>query len=374
MSRGPLRVLMLNRTDAYDVLGGDTVQMSKTANALQELGVEVSVRLFDDLSARDWDTDLVHLFNIQTAQASWQACEQSKSRGLPVVLSPIYWDPLEAWFSAAPDKKRIWRLVRHALGYRLGFWVYAIWQRSRYRDSATWQAQRQLLLSADALVPNSRAEASQLARDYMLPASRQRSVVLVPNAVDKELFQGPCRRSAALESQLGTGFALEVGRVSPEKNSLMLMEALWDVDINIVYVGQPSPYDPAYVDECRRRAAQRGRVQFVGSLPHQELPGVYGLAAVHALPSWRETPGLASLEAAAAGCRVVSTSIGSASEYFGSDADYCHPADARSIRHAVLSALHRPTPSGLRDRVLTSFTWERAAAATLSAYTAVVGS
>jgi glycosyltransferase involved in cell wall biosynthesis len=75
-----------------------------------------------------------------------------------------------------------------------------------------------------------------------------------------------------------------------------------------------------------------------------------------------------SLEAAAAGCRVVTTSIGSTRDYFGDLAWYCQPDDLGSIRAAVEGALRAPATSLLRDRVLCEYTWERAAEATRAAY------
>ena len=47
-----------------------------------------------------------------------------------------------------------------------------------------------------------------------------------------------------------------------------------------------------------------------------------------ALPSWFETPGLAALEAALAGCSVVITPFGSTREYFGDLVEYARPAPA----------------------------------------------
>ncbi|OGO36010.1 MAG: hypothetical protein A2W35_14975 [Chloroflexi bacterium RBG_16_57_11] len=79
-----------------------------------------------------------------------------------------------------------------------------------------------------------------------------------------------------------------------------------------------------------------------------------------------------SLEAAAAGCRVVTTSIGSAQDYFGDLAWYCYPNDRSSIRKAVEQALQAPSSDTLRRRVLTEFTWERAAQATLHSYQQVL--
>lgn len=368
------QVLMVNRSNATLVPGGDVIQMQKTADALRRLGIHVTIRLTDQLREETDRYDLVHVFNIQTADDSEQAFEWARARHIPIALSPIYWDPLPAWFGDDDSLKPFWRRVKQVMGYHVGLRFYSAWQRHRPRTrGSAWQTQRRLLLAADVILPNAYAEAQVLVRDFRLPRSWLRRIKIVPNAIDGALFANKVEPpDGFLDSVGGPGYVLEVGRVSPEKNNLRLLQALWDVDIPIVFVGQPSPYHADYVAECREAGRTRGKVHFVDHLSHDLLPGIYQAAAVHALPSWRETPGLASLEAAAAGCRIVSTCIGSAREYFGDDARYCHPADVKSIRSAVLEALNSTPSSGLRQRMLENYTWEKAVEATLNAYRSVL--
>jgi glycosyltransferase involved in cell wall biosynthesis len=371
-----LRVLMISRSDAYRASGGDTIQMEKTCAALKKLGVEATICLVDQLDGLRWKFDLVHLFNIQTADESWRAMQKIQTHathGLPVLLSPIYWDPLEEWFWKASRWIPLWRSVRRLAGYRYGFKVYAAWQRLRYPRSPLWQLQRRILLAAGGLLPNSRAESDRVIRDFRLRPGEAGRVTIVPNAIDRELFDplpSPTERARALVPD--REFILTVGRVSPEKNSLGLIEALSGNGIPLVFVGRPSGHYPDYVEQCRQAAREHGQVHFVEWIDHDQLPELYALAELHILPSWRETPGLASLEAAAAGCRVVSTTIGSAREYFGAEAGYCHPADQRSIREAVAASLQGPRPENLRRRVLDQYNWDAAAAATFSAYQAAL--
>jgi len=361
---------MINRSDALRVRGGDVIQLEKTREGLQRLGASVDVRLADDLAGA-WDYDLVHIFNIQSPLESWRACQVAKNKGVPVVLSTIYWDPSPTWYWTARDVKMIWRIVRALLGRR-GYKLYAAWQYLRYPASEVWNVQRQLLAAANMLLPNSRLEAAQIYRDFRFKDVRPPCIV-VPNAVDRELFDPLRRPSRQVQDSLGMeNFVLQVGRISPEKNPLGLIEAIWDLGVPAVLVGSPSPHHPEYAQVCHERGLRRGNVHFIEWLPHKELPSVYALAAVHALPSWRETPGLVSLEAGAMGCRIVSTSIGSAYEYLGNEAWYCHPADKASIRQAVMSALKAPRSENLRKRVLENYTWDKAAEATLAAYRTVL--
>ena len=62
------------------------------------------------------------------------------------------------------------------------------------------------------------------------------------------------------------------------------------------------------------------------------------------------------------------TSRGSTREYFGDQAEFCEPSDARSIRSAVERALARPGSASLQQKIAGEFTWEMAAQETLEAY------
>lgn len=364
---------MINRADSYEVIGGDTVQMEKTQRELKRMGLIVDSKFTSYLNEGEWNYDIVHLFNIQTANETWQALKSIKSRGLPFVISPIYWDPLPAWFQEAQNRRMIWAIIRKGLGYKLGYRIYSRWHRYRNPVKRKWKIQRDILASAAAILPNSNGEFNQILKDFRFKRSKFGIASIVPNAIEPQLFDPIPEPLTSFRSEFGINdFVLQVGRLSPEKNSLGLIEALWDLNVSIIFVGRPSQSNPDYVRICHERASERGSVFFVDWVPHHDLPGVYVLAAVHALPSWRETPGLASLEAAAAGCRIVSTSIGTAYEYFGDEAWYCHPADYSSIRKAVVSALNAPRSGKLRKRILENYTWEASARITLEAYEKVL--
>jgi glycosyltransferase involved in cell wall biosynthesis len=118
---------------------------------------------------------------------------------------------------------------------------------------------------------------------------------------------------------------------------------------------------------CKKHANSR-TIFITNGVSEDDLIPVYQNARVHVLASWFETPGLVSLEAALAGCAVVTTDRGSPREYFGDLARYCRPDSIGSIRCAVEQAWEEgPTP-GLREHVLNNFTWETVAKRTLDAY------
>src|SRR4051795_3125182 len=83
-----------------------------------------------------------------------------------------------------------------------------------------------------------------------------------------------------------------------------------------------------------------GSVRWLGTGEHEDpiLASAYASARVFALPSWFETPGLAALEAALAGCAVVVTPFGCTREYFGDWVLYARPDRPRAIARALVRA------------------------------------
>lgn len=363
-----MRVLMLNRSDAHSVIGGDTIQTIQTKAALERLGVEVQVGTIESMPPLS-KFDIVHVFNWQQLEPALNRLQSQQLKELPMVLSPIFWFHVGHWFDRAVSSTWRWKLMRKGLGTARSRIAYEEWQQAKFRWGREGRKLRNLLSRIARLLPNSYMEICHLESVLGLNGSLQPHCTVVPNGVVANLYDPlPSPNKTFYEKYGLEGFALQVGRIQSAKNQLGLIEALFDTSIPIVFVGQSSPYEPDYVTRCYERGQQRGNVYFVGTMSPEELVGIYVLAAVHALPSWRETPGLASLEAAAAGCRIVSTSIGSAYEYFGDKAWYCHPRDQNSIRQAVLDALNSPASEQLRNLVLERYTWDAAAKATLAAY------
>jgi glycosyltransferase involved in cell wall biosynthesis len=164
-------------------------------------------------------------------------------------------------------------------------------------------------------------------------------------------------------------FVLQVGRLEPAKNQAMLCYAMRELDLPLVLIGHPA--HRAYADACRRLLPKGSLI--IEHLPQEQLASAYAAARVHALPSWVETCGLVSMEAALADCSLVLSTAGYECEYYAGHGNYCDPADADSIGEAVQGAWKHYERDAelrkrLRTRILTEFTWQAAAAATLRAY------
>lgn len=344
---------------ASEIPGGHVVQLRRTAAALRLLGVEVMETTDPELP--DERFDLVHGFGMGVHA---RHVEMARRRGLPVIITPIYVGV--RYDSRGPEvglgaREALGRLSR---GVRMG--VDSLRGREAVTRRALSEVGRELdriraWSAADVLLVNAVGEGELLSRDLGV----QTEIRVLPNAVDPELFSpvpGVERESRS---------AIFVGRLEPHKNQLGLIKALGGTDIGLTIVGPPHPHHHDYAKACRA-AAQGMRVRFVESVLHDELAPYYSAAAVHVLPSWFETTGLVSLEAALCDCAVVSTSRGHAREYLRDDAHYCDPASPQSIRQAVRSALDAGPSSALHARILDQYTWTQTAHETLAAYEEVL--
>lgn len=376
-----MKVLMVNTPAALRFRGGDLTQMRNTAQALSRLGVQVSESFDRRPQAKGFD--LVHVFNLRTVRITPAQVRHFKRAGLPVVMSPIYLNPsLALWanrvigniFRKPRQQRELDRLLSGLRSYQLrvkrpnGDELSGLAQNRPRPDYD--QLQRETLKYVDHLLPNSMLELHQLVktlRVYDIPFT------VVPYAADPMSFLEP-DPAPFVEKFALSDFVLQVGRIESSKNQLLLVYAFRKLGIPIVLIG--GTLQPRYLEWCRQYGPRD--LKIIEHLSRAELASAYSAARVHALPSWMETCGLVTMEAALADCSVVASTAGYELEYYRDLPYYCDPADIQSIRNAVLQALdnyHQDAPrrTRLKQLILEQYTWERAAEQTFQAYCRVLG-
>ena len=134
---------------------------------------------------------------------------------------------------------------------------------------------------------------------------------------------------------------------------------------------------PHYQQEIANRGLER-RVRWLGSLPFEEVAGLYSRADLLVYPSFLEGFGFPPLEAMAAGTPVVASSASCLPEVLGDGALMVDPRDDVSFAAAVDAVLtKREVRQGLVAAGLArarAFTWSRTATATAEVYRAVAAS
>ena len=353
-----MKTAFITRSTLYVAPGGDTVQVLQTANFLRKLGVDADILL----TSQDIDYeryDLLHFINIIRPSDILFHINKTKT---PFVLSPILVDYSEydkkhrKGFSGAV-------LRRFSANGNEYIKTFARWIKGRdlmKSKSYLWKGQRRSILEvlrrATIILPNSEAEYRRLKDLYGI----EKDYVVVPNGIDTSLF-APGGQTVREDK-----FILCAARIEGIKNQLNLIKALNNTDYTLMLVGSSTPNQKEYYDNCRKIAAKN--ILFRDHVPQEVLLSYYRKAKVHALPSWFETCGLSSLEAAAMGCNLTITDKGYTREYFGNDAFYCDPGDPESIFNAIESASKNNGKTTLQEKVLKNYTWQKAAAITAEAY------
>jgi glycosyltransferase involved in cell wall biosynthesis len=227
--------------------------------------------------------------------------------------------------------------------------------------------QRELVSMSSSFLPNSRSEWLRIAHDLGLNPDDNR-VTVVPNGFDADATSSMSTTDPSPHLAKFEGCVLCVARLEGRKNQANLIEAVRDTDLTLVLAGPATANQGRYIKRIQEAAESLENVHVLGAVTAEDKAWLYSLGRVHVLPSWMETCGLSSLEAAVAGCSVVVSPNGDTRDYFGEDAEYCDPASPSSIRDAILRAYAREPSTALDHRIRTEYTWERAADATYRAY------
>jgi glycosyltransferase involved in cell wall biosynthesis len=217
---------------------------------------------------------------------------------------------------------------------------------------------------ASALIASGAREKQTLKRDY--PQAR----FVTAYRLGSDLVHAYADGTQFLMHTGLRDFVLCVGRLESRKNQLMLLKALEDSDLPVVFATGGFTYQPRYAEACLA-FKRRGKTVFLKRLNELDLAHAYAAARVHVLPSWYELPGIVSQEAAKRGTNVVVTDNGTARDYFGDAAFYCSPDDPRSVLASVEEAFDSAVQLGLVERVA-DCTWANAASRIMEIYQQVL--
>jgi glycosyltransferase involved in cell wall biosynthesis len=322
--------------------GGLRTQVLRTIEELQAQGCGVTLFNSWDVYRRS-DFDLAHCFSMDS-QVYFKA-KAIAAYGMPIVFSSVMW------------RVGSLRVIRLAVELLRRFPKRLFNDVVCCREMSGW---------AQRILPNTAAEAEWLHRAIGVDQSK---CGVVPNGVD-DLIED---ESAALPDDWPQGdFVLCVAAIIRRKNLTLLARTAIECGYPVVLVG---PHAEASV-VAELRAIQRshpGMLHLPGPLAQTDprLAAAYRRCRVFCLPSNYETPGIAALEAALKGARIVITEVGGTREYFGDDAVYLKPQSERSLRNALTTGwqLGRPRDGDrIRQRLLSEFSWQAVADKTLQQY------
>lgn len=349
-----MKVLFYIRENHEQVKGGDLIQLHSTAEALRAKGVRVDLSSDPKLNLKSYN--VVHIFNSPRFEETVKFAKNAQDQHIPLAFSTIYWSKDELAVGIANSAKV--RLVRTLLGPTI---TKAIWKRAKQRELKrqqpnVYELERWLFANSDILLPNSHGEMREIEKNFGL---KNLPYTTVRNAIKEDNF-------ATIPAKNRKPYVLSVGRVENRKNTLKLIQSCIKLGYSLVLIGGYDPKDP-YTQKCLTLAKKHGFSHIPNLDPKELLPYFYE-AKVHAMVSWYETPGLATMEAACGGCSIVTTDRGSTREYFDDLVNYCDPFSQKSIENALQKAMSAPSSFTLRSKILSEYTWDKAADDTLRGY------
>lgn len=198
-------------------------------------------------------------------------------------------------------------------------------------------------------------------------------VTVVYESWDREILHEPSSEEilrVKKEYRFEKPYLLFVGTIQPRKNLERLIEAFAKAKIkeDLVLAGK-SGWMNESIYMAARKLGVAGRVKFLGHVPNEDLPGLYGGSTAFVFPSLYEGFGIPVLEAMACGAAVLTSSTTSLAEVGGDAALYVDPESIASIKVGMEEIVSN---GKLRDRLLSKgklqvqkFSWEKAAKETL---------
>lgn len=293
------------------------------------------------------------------------------------LLFSHYWLSGEVACLLRPEVSAAWAHVAHTLGLVKN---RTLASGARPEPSLRIRVEGEIAQQADLLIASTQDESDDLINAYGAPADR---VFVTPPGVDLTAFQPVDRKRA--RRKIGAGderLLLFVGRLERLKGvevairALALLRDRAHDNVRLLILGEDSRAGGALDGEQseKRRlkaiAAELGvrdRVDFIGSVAHDDLPNFYGAADVCVMPSYSESFGLVGLEAQACGCPVVAAGVSGLrsvvrDEVSGYLIDGHDPAAYAERIGRLLSDPELAQQMGRRGRLLAQrFSWSRTA-------------
>jgi glycosyltransferase involved in cell wall biosynthesis len=366
------------RPDYLLQTSGDTVQLLKTKKYL-ERNYHCKISILTSANEINSTYDLVHIFNLQTHKLSEAFVRKAKKLNIKIAFSTIFWD---LHYAVAYDfLLRYLKIIdpKYLNLYGLKFLLQnfsKIIGKPLYYSNNYINSIKFMIDNSDVLLPNSEEEITCIVNHIKADIdSIKRKSMVVFNSVDTiEPDQAGKRNNKKSKELMKTlklpqEYILCVGRIEPIKNQYSIIKAMEQEDIPLVFAGDKES-NPSYFNYLLTKTNNKN-IYFIGQVPHENLMEIYKNALVHVLPSFRESPGLASIEALANGCKCVVSNekFCPVKTYFGNNVTVIDPTKIYSLYKGILSEIEEKRDLTEISKIAKGrFNWEITAQQTYAAY------
>ena len=300
--------------------GGGEVQLTNSKLHLEKKGIQVE--LYDQWAPQK-GIALLHQFSI--APGVEHVIREYKNGGGKVALSTILWDELP-------------------------------------KESYLYHHIREIMCLSDILFTNSDAESQKLSKGFEIPIEKFHKT---RNAIPDDYIIPAKNNHFREEFNISDDFILSVANIDTRKNTFKLVEACQELNKNLVLIGHVRDSD--YFNKIQ---SQFSNFNYLGPISNTDLlKSAYKECSLFALPSLCETPGIAALEAASQGAKIVITNEGPTAEYFGeNNISLVDPSDLHSIISGIERELSMARSSELSELIAKEYTWDKTADDIIAGY------
>lgn len=224
-----------------------------------------------------------------------------------------------------------------------------------YPGENTYKYRKKLFDYAKVIIANSKNEKKFLINYFGLDENK---IEVVPVGVSSKFYKPAS--TIFLDQFKLRDYILCVGRINSRKNQIKTINALKDLDLDLVFIGREDPSEMDYFNKFKILVEQTDNVHWIGQLDNGSdmLASAYANAKAHILPSFPpEFPGIASMEAGLSGTRVITTKSPAILETFEDLIYYCEPTE-ESMYEVTIKALKQENDKKIREHLYNNYTWE----------------
>ena len=336
-----MKVLINSYNNVFQHDGGGIQMRVKNFFAQYKAIPDVEVKLFNKWEDKLRDFQILHEFKVTVE--SYSILSAAKEEGLKTVISSVV---------PQINATKIRTLVK------LGNLI----------PSNLAQFTRDTLLMADAIIAQTKKEATFINHNYGIPIKK---IHILPNGVNDKILQ-------SYNPDLNTrDIVLNVGRFDHNKNQLSLIRAALKTNYEVHFVGGKALDDSDYYDQCLKEAQGARNIHFHGWLSNtsDEFLSLYQRARVVTLLSHNEIFGNSLIEGAACGANLVATNVLPIDEYgFNDHCVRIDPDDEDDICSGLIKAYEKPLDNTLHEIAETRFSWRSIALRQLDIYKTLLSS
>ncbi len=321
--------------------GGPYIKIMECKNHLEKLGHEVE--LFNMWTSADKlkDFEIVHL--VGSNFSIYGLARNLFYQKTKFIVEPVFYSSHSCkYLNRVNSADKIIRKFVPGLWLDYGF----------IRDICEW---------SQKILPNTSEEKNLISKGFNI--SENKFAVLYNGVSERFLDSDP----DIFYKKYGIkNFILNVGHIGAKrKNILTLVKALEKIDHPSVIIGKVLNTNES--EEVKKIIQRNKNILLIEELENDSplLASAYAACDTFVLPSLFETPGIAALEAALSGAKIVITPFGGTKDYFQNMAEYVEPTSINSIKNGIEKSLNSKKSDKLHNFIKENFLWEKIAVKSL---------